>query len=822
MRRTRRGIPYFYIQTLILFVILSACNPAKKLQKEELLLSKNIVSIKGAKLEKTDIDTYIKLKPNRKILGFVRFHLWLYNLANENRIAKKRKAYNEKLRLKNERRIAKGKAKTNGREQLFGEWLLSVGEPPVVYDSFAVQKSAKQIKMLLANKGYFINTVTDSLTIKRGKKANVFYEINASKPYTINAVTYNIADAQLKQFVFSDTAGSLLQKGNNYDVDEIQKERERITNTLNNNGFYLFTQDYIYFEIDTNLNNRKANISIGIKNFAQKIPGNADSIAETTHQRFTIGNVYIQPDFVSAEQNMRHTDTLQIDNYVVLQNNKLNYKIKVLLEAIFIHKGDTYKLKNSEDTYKRLSELKSFKSIRIYYIQSDSGQLDCHIQLSPIFKQSFTIETEGTNTSGNLGVSGSFIFQNRNLFKGAELLELRLKGGIAAQRLANTTSKNLTSNAREFNTIEFGPELNLYVPRFLLPFKVYASKRANPKTVFTSALNYQKRPDYERTITNFSLGYTWKETAQKTHVINPLVINFVKVDLSNQFSSDLQNNIRNQFILYSFSNHLSTSSRYTFTFNQQDLKKQKNFAFFRLNAESSGSILRGLYNLTNRINENTFVKDNQGRFTFLDIAYSQYLRMDADYRYYFNPNPWNKIVFRIAGGIGKPLSNFRVLPFERSFFSGGANSLRAWQTRSLGPGSYYNKNFSFDQFGDGQLEGNIEYRFKMFKMLNGAFFIDAGNTWLRQPETNRPGGDFQFNRFYKEIAIGTGFGVRADFDFFIIRFDWGLKARDPQFAEKERWVIEHWVDPQWKKNYYLLNNREYSFLAFNIGIGYPF
>ncbi len=574
--------------------------------------------------------------------------------------------------------------------------------------------------------------------------------------------------------------------------------------------------------MDTNLRNRKVNVSIGIKNYVKKLNDFSDSIIETPHQRFKINNIYIQPDFISKEINAGHTDTLILGDYHILHKEKLKYKTKVLLDAVFLNKGEIYQLRNVEDTYNRLSELKAFKSIKVFFTQKDSANLDCYIQLSPIFKHSFTIETEGTNTSGNLGVSGSFIFQNRNLFKGAEVLEVRLKGGVAAQRIVNTTTKNLTSNAREFNTVEFGPELNLYVPRFLSPIKINATKRSNPKTVFTSALNYQRRPDYTRTITNFSFGYTWKESTKKRHTINPFVINFVKVDLEQKFYDDLLSSVQNRFILYSFSNHLSTSTRYSFTFNEQDLRKQKSFSYFKLNAESSGNILRGIYDLANIIHPNTLAKDQEGRYTLLDIAYSQYIRMDADYRYYLNSNELNKVVFRIAGGIGKPLTNFKVLPFERSFFSGGANGIRAWQSRTLGPGSYFNKVFSFDQFGDGQLEGNIEYRFNLIKFLNGAFFIDAGNTWLSKPDITRPGGDFQFKRFYKEIAIGSGAGIRADFNFFIIRFDLGVKIRDPQFSENERWVIQHSFDRKWKQEYFITNNREYSYLAFNIGIGYPF
>jgi len=807
----------------ILPLLFYACNPTKKLHEGEYLLNKNFVIDKDTKIDKKDIENYIKQKPNRKILVFFRFHLWLHNLANEDRIARKRALHDKKIEKRNIRRVAKGKKEKKSTRQLFGEWLLDIGEPPVIVDTFLVKKSAKQIKQFLNNKGYFISSVSDSIHYLRRKKANVYYKIQATAPYTINKIDYKIPDEQLKRFVYGDTSNTLLLQGNNYDVDILQNERDRITNELNNNGYYLFTKDYIYYEIDTSIGNRKVNITLGIKNYEKKLSEYSDSIVETPHQRFFVNNIYIQPDFISKKADTNLKDTLIIDNYKILHTEKLKYKTKVLLNAVFIHKGDLYQLKKVEDTYKRLSELKAFKTINIFFVQTTNDYLDCYIQLSPILKQSFTIENELTNTSGNLGISGSFVFQNRNLFKGAEVLELRLKGGIEAQRTFNSSATNLTNaSSKLFNTTEFGPELNVNIPRFLLPFKVNSSINSNPKTTFTSAVNYQRRPDYTRAITNFSFGYTWKESSKKRHTINPLVIDFVKVDLQKQFQDYLTNQVQNKFIINSFSNHLSTSTRYSFIYDEQDIKKQENFSYLKINAESSGNILRGIYDLANSIHPNTLAKDNNGRYTLLNVAYSQYLRLDADYRFYYNPNELNKIVFRIAAGIGKPLRNFQVLPFERSFFSGGANGIRAWQSRTLGPGTYTNKVFTSDQFGDGQLEGNIEYRVKLFKIINGALFVDAGNVWLQKNDPDRPGGDFQLNRFYKEIAIGTGFGVRADFSFFIIRLDIGIKVRDPQFEENKRWVIQHLFDHAWKRNYEEVNNVKYGFFAFNIGIGYPF
>lgn len=782
---------------------------------------------KATKLEKKDIETFIKQKPNRKIFKVVRFHLWLHNLVNEQHLAQRQIAQSKKMERRNAKRIAKGKKPITERRQLIGEWLLDIGEAPVIYDSLLARKSAAQIKLYLNSKGYFISSVKDSVHFKRNKRANVFYKITAAPPYTVQSLTYIIPDELVKYYVFADTSHSLIRHGNNYDVDVLQKERERITDQLNNEGYYLFTKDYIHYKIDTGETPNKVNITLNIKNYTQKLSEYSDSLIEVPHPRFYINNVYIQPDFISKKLDPAKKDTTKAGDYYILHNGRLRYKRRVLLNSVFVRKGELYQSRNSQDTYKRLSELKAFKSINITFIKVSEDHLDCFIQLSPILKQSFTIEAQGKNTSGNLGAELGIVYQNRNVFRSAEILELKLKGGVEAQPALNNDANkqnnigDITKPVKQFNSIEIGPEANLYVPRFLLPFRIRFSKQSNPKTVFTCSYMFQKRPDYTRYLTNLSFGYTWKETSNKRHTINPLVINFVKVSLDSVFDAYLKN-VRDLYIRNSFINHLATSTRYTFLFNEQDVRKLENFPYLRFNAESSGNILRGFYNLANSIQPNTFVKDSEGRYQLAGVPFSQYLRTDLDYRYYFNSNEINKVVLRIAAGIGVPLTNFTSLPYERRFFSGGSNGIRAWRSRTLGPGSYSDSsNVGFDQFGDGQLEGNVEYRFKLFKFLHGAVFVDAGNNWLRKADATRPNGDFKLNRFYKEIAIGSGIGFRGDFNFFILRLDVGIKVRDPQFAEKDRWVIEHWFDRPWKQAYRNAHSSGY-FTVLNLGIGYPF
>lgn len=813
-----------YIRSFLIIalpLLLFSCNPTRRLKEGEYLLVENTIIDKDTKLDKKEMEPFIRQKPNRKIFTVFRFHLWLYNLVKEERLKRKQVEQEARIKRRNNARIAKGKRPRTWKRQLVGEWLEEIGEPPVVYDSTFAKKSATQLKLFLEGKGYFISSVKDSVYFKHNKKAEVFYKINAKPAYTIAELRYVIPDEQVKYYVFSDTSKSLIKRGNNYDQDVLQKERDRITTQLNNEGYFLFTRDYIHYEGDTATYKNKVIITLNIKNYTERFAANSDSIIERPHQRFYINNVYVQPDFISKKLDPAKKDTTKTGDYLILHNGELRYKLRVLLNSIFIRKGELYQAQKAADTYKRLSELKAFKGINIFFTKVSEDHLDCYIQLSPILKQSFTIETQGKYTSGNWGTELSGIYQNRNVFRGAEVLELRLKGGAEVQPTFNTDdSKN---PIRKFNTVEIGPEANLYIPRFLLPFKIESSKQSNPKTIFTSSYTYQHRPDYTRYLTNLSFGYTWKETDQKRHLINPLVINFVKVNLSPTFEDHLNNDVHDQYIRNSFIDHMSTSTRYTFTFNEQDIKKLDNFPFLKVNAESSGNILRAINSLVNSIDTSVFQKDDEGRYLIAGIPYSQYLRTDIDYRYYFNRNEINKVVIRLAGGIGLPLANFTSLPYERRFFSGGSNGIRAWRSRSLGPGGYQDSLLTgFDQFGDGQLEGNLEYRFKLFKMIHGAVFVDAGNNWLRKADAAHKDGEFKWNRFYKEIAIGSGLGIRGDFSFFVLRLDIGIKVRDPQFNESERWVIRRWFDNGWRDNYDATHPKSYSFTVFNIGIGYPF
>ncbi len=819
----------------MLFIV--ACNPTKKLQEHEYLLEKNIILDKHTGLDNTEIETFIRQQPNRKIAKLIEFHLWLYNQIDQGKMKRKKAARNakydeinnkriENYKLKNAKRDKKGKPikkpKLKDKEKLtWRENVLEIGEAPTILDSFLTKVSHEQMQKYLKTKGYFNSVVKDSVVLKKydkflffkynKKRAYIYYKISKSVPYTIKNFSTKITDGQLAYYVSQDSLNSLVKPGMRYDADILQKERERIVKSQKNNGYFDFSQEYIYYLVDTNLHSHQINLTLCVKNFAYKPADNPDTVLLREHIRYYINNIFVITDYSLNNKNQFFKDTIPYNDVVFLSNGLLKYRKKDLYNKIIFGKGQLFNYELSEATYNKFADLRAFKNINIQYKVSpgETDKLDCYILLSPIYKQNFLVETEGTNTFGNLGIAGNFVYQNKNAFKGAELLELKFRGGLTAQKNLTTGDQAINNSSlsflQAFNTFQFGPELNLYIPKQLFPFSVFKfSKNANPKTIFTSSFNYQQRPEFARTLSNISYGFQFKTGEYVRQTITPFEFNIIKANLTDAFKEKLDES-NDFFLKNSFADHITTVSRYSYTYNNQIATaqgKKRIFTYFKLNIESGGNILRGIFNLTGQ------VKDSLGRYHILKVPFAQFLRVDYDYRLYKNIRKNSRLVFRAAGGVGKPLHNLRVLPYEKSFFGGGPNSVRAWKSRALGPGGYLQTGTTnFDKLGDAQLEFNLEYRFNIYKFLNGAWFIDAGNIWLRKPDAAKPGGDFKLNSFYKEFAVGNGFGLRADFSFFILRFDAAFKIHDPALPEGDRWMFD---------------KKPLQTTVINFGIGYPF
>jgi outer membrane protein assembly factor BamA len=598
----------------------------------------------------------------------------------------------------------------------------------------------------------------------------------------------------------------MIHPGDIYSSTTLQKERDRITSLLRNSGFAAFNSQYIRFVVDTGFQTNKAEVTMLISNpnpTAEEIQNNIP----TKHQLGVNKHITIEMDYdpIQANTNLVN-DSVIYNNYVFYPNHDsiFLYKFNRLTDHIYLTPGSLYCQNDIDLTYQRLADLGVFRFVNIKYEQlqgQDSlgrNQYGCKILLSPQMRQSYKFEAEGTNSGGNLGISGSFVYRNKNVFRGAELLEFKIKGGLEIQR-SLTTNETSQNKFGLFNTFEFGPELSLSFPRALWPFTIRNSRKvSNPITSVSIGYNVQSRPEYFRRLANLSYYYTKRTSKYNRFYFYPAEINYLKVDLDSAFQRQLlsYNNIN---LINSYTDQLIINGRFSYLYNNQIVGKAGNFTFFRFNVELAGNTLSLLPSSTYKTSE------SNGRLIG-NVKYAQYLRPDFDFRYYLNFNKTSSLVTRIVMGCGYAYGNSKVVPFEKAFYAGGPNDIRAWRSRSLGPGSNVTTDL-FQQFGEFKITGNIEYRFNLYKFIKGAVFTDVGNVWLLNNALEKPGATIQLNTFGDEIAVGSGVGVRGDFTFFIFRLDAGLKMKDPSKPAGSRWVA---------------SKNNLTDITFNFGIGYPF
>jgi outer membrane protein assembly factor BamA len=772
---------FLYTRSVVLLIgilLFCACNSTKFVPEGKYLLNKVTVRVDNKSIKKEDLKTHIRQKENLRILGALKFHLWVYNLS--------------------------GKNKENG-------WLKRIGEAPVIYEEIQSQRSKEQLQIYLKNKGYYNASISDSLLYSPNKrKLNLLFDIKTSQPYLIRNFLYSSKDELLHKQILKDTVNQLLKPGAIFDLDILNSERQRISRNLKDDGYYKFSEELIRFSADTNFYNHQVDLTM---NIADASLGN-DTNKVVPHRKYKIRNFVINPSFkapdLSGSQIDQKLDTLKVKDYIFTYSGSLKYKPSLFSNVNRMRDSAYYSLQNAEKTYRALSRLKQFKVINIGFLEIDSKSndsiplLDCHMQLSPMPGQNFSVDIEGTNSSGNLGVAGNFNYQKRNVFGGAEVFDVQLKGARERQQLINNSSL-------DFNTKELGFESSLTIPKFLsfISWKQMFSFQI-PETKLTVGFNYQSRPDYTRTITNLKYGYNWKTSAYQFHTLNVVDLNYVH--LYGQDSTFI-NSIQDLYIKSSFTDHLISATNYSWMYNTQNINKREDYKYYKVDLESAGNLL-SLYSMlvnkgkTEAIDPITKIKSSY--YEVLTTRFAQYLKGDFEYRYGHMIDKSSSLVGRAFAGVGVPFGNFDVLPFEKKYFTGGANGIRAWQVRSLGPGTYKAPlNIYPNQSSDIKLEGNIEYRFKMFWIIEGALFADAGNIWAINYKDNREGAVFKVNEFYKQIAIGSGFGLRFDFTFFLFRLDLGLKMRDPSLEPGKRFI---------PGNYPITSDQ----LNLSFAIGYPF
>lgn len=750
---------------LLIVVFMAACSSTKFVQEGEYLLDKVKVKSDIKDIPVNELKEYLQQTPNTNVLGVFRMSLGIYNLSPKDTTRK----FNRVL------------------SRFFKSW----GEPPVVYDKVLTKISTQQLQRLYQNRGY-INAKVDTSLITKGKKIKVTYSISSNKPYTIRNYK-TVSNHPIFDSIAQDSSKSQIHKGMNFDTDMLNSERNRIATQMRNSGYYNFIKDFIVYTADSSLKSNKVDIKLDIKT---NLKNSSTPINWLVFRQYYIGKV----NFVLNKTGINDTtdinqkmDTVSFRAYNLIDTKEKFVSLDALIHNSFIEPGMLYNDIAVERTYSALNSLPPVKYVNITFKETGiPDMLDAYIFIAPAKIINVSAEVEGTLTKGYLGGAFQLGYVNKNQFKGAETLTVQ--GRLALEKQNLEWAK------------EIGGQVRLMFPKFLFPIGSYDFKRnVHANTEYTTNISYQNRPN-EFTTTNLTGGmnYSWTTALNKYRhqfeLFNLSYIYFPNIDPTFK-STYIDPGIYNK---YNYEDHFIMRMGYNGSFSNYNANRPlKNYTTHNYNFETAGNFLY----LANTILGTK--KETDGFFKLFNVRYAQYVRgeYNTSYNQIFDKN--NRLVFHAGLGAGLPFGNANIIPYERRFYSGGANSVRGWKESELGPGVYnrIDRSRDYNQVGDLKLDLNMEYRAKMFWLIEGALFIDAGNIWtINDYSTEQPGGQFKFDSFYKQIAMSYGAGIRADFSFFIFRFDMGVRLFDPVETGSERWRTAPKSDD----------------FAFHIAIGYPF
>lgn len=780
---------FFKLFSILFFitVFFASCGVKKYLQKDEYLVNKYSLKIenKPEKFDAADLKSLFRPRPNKKVFG-IRFGLSFY--------------------YKKEKKPTK-----------FNKWLFKTfGEEPVLYDEGQANQISVKIEKYLDNIGYFKSNVTELSQIAK-KQANLNYTVNMAKPYIISTINYSITDTLLRSYFNQTLNKTLIKPGDKYNAYIMDDERDRITEYFRNNGYYFFNRNYIQFVVDSAFNNHTMQVMMQIMNVKEPNPANPESFKEKLHERYFVNKVTVVPDLLPNEPTDYDTVIHTIErvrekkefDYTFLFNPKRRLKANAFNPTLFVEPNTPYSAVEVQNTYKRLFNFRVIRTATINFDTTGGGwneehthrYLNSRIQVQLAKMNSFQVEAEGTNSSGDLGLRGGIIYANKNIFKQGEVLSLRLNGGFEAQTIYSTVeSGNQTTGI--FNTFEVGASGSIFFPRFLFLLRLERfDQKFTPNTIVSFGFNYQRRPNYDRNLTNLDLSYSFRQTKEIEHIITPINFNFVNITPTPYFDSIIENET-NQRLKEQYSDHFILGMKYSFIFNNQNLNYLQHFNYFRVNLETAGNILDLYSSLANSS------PTAEGFYTVFGVRYSQYFRINTDYRhfYYLGADKNSSLAFRFLLGLAIPYGNSNEIPYEKGFYGGGANDMRGWQFMELGPGEYSGPT-DYERVGDIQIETNFEYRFPLYKWFKGAFFVDVGNIWTYNETVAFPGGQFHWDNFYQQFAVDAGAGIRLDLSFFIFRYDIAIPIVNPAFPIGERNRMGYL---QWGQ------------VVGNFGIGYPF
>lgn len=639
------------------------------------------------------------------------------------------------------------------KPKLFSLFRNPFSRKPVIYDTLQARLSCQDLLTAMQNEGY-MNAGVSLYTETKGKKLKATYLLHPGQSFLIGKVNYDIQDEGILQLLHLDQPDNQqIKPGMRFTVETLDNERKRIASLLSDNGYFRFNKDFIHFAADTIMGRKDIALTLQLRKYK---PNN--NSPEVDHTRYLIRDVLFQSN----------------------DSDRIHLRKQVLLNATAIKEGRPYDASALQRTYNNFARLQAVKYTNIKFVEvPDTNLLDCHIQISTNKPSTISFQPEGTNTAGDLGAAASITYTNRNLFHGSEQLSIEFRGAYEAiTGLEGYQDQNYT---------EFSVETKLVFPRFLAPFLSKSfRRRQTASSEWAVSWDFQNRPEFHRRVFSSAWRYRWSEPKHHLNYrFDLLDLNYVYMPwISSTFKRDYLDNAenRNAILRYNYEDIFIMKTGFTVSYTD-------GVDAVRANFESAGNLLNGVSKGFG------FKTNSQGQHTLFNIAYAQYVKFDFDYTHLFQFDKRNALALHAGLGVAYPYGNSTVLPFEKRYFSGGANSVRGWSVRELGPGKFKGTDGRIDfinQTGDVKLDLNAEYRSSLFWKLQGALFIDAGNIWTLRNYAEQPGGQFKFTEFYKQIAASYGMGLRLNFDYFILRFDVGMKAINPAYeSEKEHWSIIH-------------------------------
>ena len=712
-------------------LLLCSCSSRKYLSEGEYLLDKISITSDTTRLNTSSLQGYVRQQPNSRWVSLVKFPLGIYLLSSP------------------------------GSNSSFNKFLRRMGEAPVVYDTLLSARSQQLIRDAMFNMGYLHATVSTQEKYD-GYKVRVNYQLHPGKRYTVSGIDMDIQDTAVAREMERIAKHSLLSVGMPFDANVLNNERSRITSHMNDNGYYSFHRDFIRYEVDTVSGSEKVHVSMIVS-------PRTDATSRTTqiHQLYRVGDVSFIYD--------RST------------GSPIWFRQSVLDKVNSLVSGNIYRESDLSDTYSRINSLGAVAATNIQLTPNaqDSTLLDAKVVITPARLNAVQLGLDGTNTAGDLGVAANFIYQNRNVFHGSEIFSLKFRTAFEAIR-------GLKGYADQ-NYFEYSIEGGLQFPDFIFPFVSHDfRRRSRANTEFNLMYASQNRPEFHRRVLTAAWKYRWNSKERNSqHRFDLLDINYVFMPwISDTFYKTYIENpeSRNAIIAYNYKNLLIVKMGYQYQYSSAGLATPmgiygKDAYTYRIAVETAGNALHGICNLAGT------KKNSDGQRTLFNIAYAQYAKFDFDISKSIRFSDRASLAMRFALGVAYPYGNSDVLPYEKRYFGGGANSVRGWSVRSLGPGSFVGNDGNIDfinQTGDVKLDMSVEMRMRLFWKFDGALFVDAGNIWTLRDYKEQPGGQFRWDTCWEQIAVSYGLGLRLNLNYFLLRLDAGMKAINPAYQDTKR------------------------------------